>query len=240
MQAFGLPLLLAIAAASPQAFKAEGKTSLYSYRYDWPAEAAAIPALNKKLTDTVKKDQRELIEMATTAKKEGSWFPSNGYQTEMGWEFAGQSDRLLSLGGGHWAYTGGAHGLGGYSALLWDRKLNREIAIQNLLKPGKSWTGAIRQPFCVLLDRERAERREEPVKKDELFGDCPALSSVSVLLEDSDKNRRFDQIRVTADPYVAGPYVEGEYMITLPITAAMIDQLKPEYRSSFEPRPPVK
>src|SRR5437762_890983 len=77
--------------------------------------------------------------------------------------------------------------------------LHREIAIQKLLRAGKSWTGAIRQPFCVLLDRERTERREEPVKKDDLFGDCPDLGSVSVLLEDSDKNRRFDHILVTAD-----------------------------------------
>jgi hypothetical protein len=117
--------------------------------------------------------------------------------------------------------------------------LNREIAIRNLLRPGKSWAGAIRQPFCVLLDRERAKRREEPVKKDDFFANCPALSSVSILLEDSDKNRRFDHILVTADPYVAGPYVEGAYEISLPLTEAMIERLKPEYRASFEPRPPI-
>jgi Deacetylase PdaC len=240
MQASRLPLLLLIAAASPQAFKVEKKSSLYSYSYDWPAEAVAIPALNQKLAARMKKDREDLVEMAMSAKKEGGWFPPDGYESNMGWELAGQSTRLLSLSGSHWEYTGGAHGNGGTSALLWDRKLNREIAIQNLLSTGTSWNGAIRQPFCVLLDRERSERREEPVKKDDVFGDCPSLSSVSVLLEDSDKNRRFDHILVTADPYVAGPYVEGAYEISLPITAAMIDRLKPEYRSSFEPRPPVK
>ena len=240
MEASGLTLLLVIAAASPQAFKVEKKTSLYSYSYDWPLEAVAIPALNQKLADRMKKDRHELIAMATSARKAGGWFPPDGYVSNMGWELAGQSSRLLSLSGGHWAYTGGAHGNGGTSALLWDRKLNREIAIQNLLRAGTSWTGAIRQPFCILLDRERTERREEPVKKDDLFGDCPALGSVSVLLEDSDKNRRFDHVLVTADPYVAGPYVEGAYEISLPITAAMINRLKPEYRPSFEPKPSVK
>ena len=240
MQASGLTLLLLIAAASPQAFKVEKKTSLYSYSYDWPAEAVVIPALNQKLTDRMKKDRENLIEMATSAKEEGSWFPPDGYESNMGWELAGQSGRLLSLSGGHWGYTGGAHGNGGSSALLWDRKLNREIAIQNLLRAGTSWNGAIHQPFCVLLDRERAERREEPVKKNEIFGNCPSLNSVSVLLEDSDKDRRFDHILVTADPYVAGPYVEGAYEISLPITTAMINRLKPEYRSSFEPKPPLE
>jgi len=61
-----------------------------------------------------------------------------------------------------------------------------------------------------------------------------------VLLSDEDKNGRFDHIKVIADQYVAGPYAEGPYEILLPITAAMIERVKPDYRSSFEPRPPVK
>ena len=241
MKAFKLALAsLLIAAAPSQGFKAEKKTSLYSYSYDWPQEAVAIPALNRKLVERMNKDRRDLIEMATDAKKAGGWFPPDGYESNMGWELAGQSSRLLSLSGGVWAYTGGAHGNGGSLALLWDRKFNREISIQTLLKAGTSWTGAIRQPFCVLLDRERADRREEPVRKDDLFGNCPAYKELTVLLQDSDKNRRFDHILVTADPYVAGPYVEGPYEIELPITATMITRLKPEYLASFEPRPGVK
>jgi hypothetical protein len=99
---------------------------------------------------------------------------------------------------------------------------------------------AIRQPFCVLLDREREKRRGEPVKRDDMFGNCPDYGEVTVLLRDSDKNGRFDHIAITADQYVAGPYAEGPYEISLPITAAMIERLKPDYRASFEPRPGVK
>ena len=61
-----------------------------------------------------------------------------------------------------------------------------------------------------------------------------------MLLTDSDNNARFDHVAVIADQYVAGPYAEGPYEIALPITAAMIERLRPEYRSSFESRPPVK
>ena len=235
-----LLISLLLAAAPSQGFKVEKKTSLYSYSYDWPKEAVAIPLLNQKLAGRMNKDRQALIKMATSAKKEGGWFPPNGYESNMGWALAGQSDQLLSLSGGHWQYTGGAHGNGGTMALLWDRRLNREISIQNLLRQGTSWTGAIRQPFCVLLDRERQDRREEPVKKDDLFGNCPGYNEVTVLLEDSDQNRRFDHILVTADPYVAGAYAEGPYEITLPITTTMIERLRPEYRTSFEPKPPVK
>jgi len=72
-----------------------------------------------------------------------------------------------------------------------------------------------------------------------MFGECPKYEELTVLLADADKNGRFDRIKVVADQYVAGPYAEGPYEISLPITAAMIDRLKPEYRPSFEPKPPV-
>ena len=51
---------------------------------------------------------------------------------------------------------------------------------------------------------------------------------------------RFDHVAVTADAYVAGPYAEGAYTITLPLTAAMLARLKPAYRAGFEPQPPVQ
>jgi hypothetical protein len=109
-----------------------------------------------------------------------------------------------------------------------------------LLQRGQKWTGAIRQPFCVLLNREREKRRGEPVKPGDLFGDCPELKELTVVLSDTDKNGRFDHVKVIADQYVAGPYAEGPYDISLPITAKMIERLKPEYASSFEARRPVR
>jgi hypothetical protein len=66
------------------------------------------------------------------------------------------------------------------------------------------------------------------------------MKEVTALLSDTDKNGRFDHITVIADQYVAGPYAEGPYDISLPITARMIERLKPEYAAWFEPRPPVQ
>jgi hypothetical protein len=158
----------------------------------------------------------------------------------MSWETAGQSGRLLSLEGSFWGFTGGAHGNGSTTALLWDRARNVRIDLQQILIAGQSWTGAIRQPFCVLLDRERVKRRGGPLEQGGMFSGCPAYKEVTVVIADKNGNGRFDHIQVTADPYVAGPYVEGSYDIELPITAAMIARLKPEYRSSFEAQPPVQ
>jgi len=230
--------------ASPPAakpFKVEEESSLYNFSYSWSAEAAAVPQLVERFTKDMAKVKSQLVAGAKEDRDERlkQKFDYHTHEVQRSYETTGQSDRLLSLESSIDGFTGGAHGSSGSGSLLWDRKLAREVSVQDLLQPGTSWTGAIRQPFCILLDREREKRRGEPVKKDDLFGNCPEYKEVTVLLSDGDKNGRFDHLVVIADQYVAGPYAEGNYEISLPITAAMIERLKPEYRSSFEPRPPV-
>jgi hypothetical protein len=69
---------------------------------------------------------------------------------------------------------------------------------------------------------------------------CPALSELTLALADRDSNGRFDHVEVIADPYVAGSYAEGAYTVTLPLTATMLARLRPEFRTNFEPQPPVQ
>jgi hypothetical protein len=212
------------------------------FSYAWSTEAAAIPALSRYMrADAEKIFKREAASASSDARQATkSNYPFHQHEIQMSWETAGQSGRLLSLEGGFWGFTGGAHGNGSTTALLWDRVWNVRIDLQQLLLAGKSWTGAIIQPFCVLLDRERVKRRGSPLEKGGMFNDCPAYKEVTVVIADKNSNGRFDHVQVTADPYVAGPYVEGSYDIDLPITAAMIARLKPEYRASFEAQPPVQ
>ena len=230
------------AAQSAKAFSVEGENDLYGFKFEWSAEVAAVPELAKRFTEELEKAKAELGSSAKVDRDERrkQGFDFHPYETQVSYDTAGQSDRLLSLERAVYSFTGGAHGSSGSGAILWDRTAARELKIADLLRPGQSWTGAIRQPFCVLLDREREERRGEPVNRDDMFGECPKYEDLTVLLSDDDKNGRFDHIKVIADQYVAGPYAEGPYEILLPITAAMIERVKPDYRSSFEPRPPVK
>ena len=230
-----------VQAAAAKPFSAEEENDIYSFAYGWSAEAAAIPQLVKRFTEEMAKAKAELDASAREdrdeRRKEG--FDFLQYATQVSYVTSGQSDRLLSLESAVYSFTGGAHGSSGSGAVLWDRQEAREVGIPQLLRPGQSWTGAIRRPFCVLLDREREERREEPVTRNDMFGDCPKYGDLTVVLSDGDQNGLFDHIKVIADQYVAGPYAEGPYEILLPVTSTMIDRLKPEYRGSFEPRTPV-
>ena len=236
------PPVVPAKASEPRAkpFSIEEENDLYGFSYSWPGSIP--PKLAGRFQADMEKMKAELVEGAKADRDERArnGFDYHPHEASRSYEMAGDSGRLLSLSSTSYGFTGGAHGSTGSGAILWDKALDREIAIADLLRTGTSWTGAIRQPFCVLLDREREKRRQEPVRKDDMFGNCPAYDEVTVILQDSDGNRRFDHIVVTADQYVAGPYAEGPYEISLPITAAMIDRLKPEYRRSFEPRPPVK
>jgi hypothetical protein len=228
--------------SAAKAFSAEEESDLYGFKYGWSAEAAAVPQLADRFTKDMKKVEAETIAAAREDREERvrQGYDYHPHETQVSYETAGQSERLLSLESSVYGFSGGAHGSSGSGSLLWDRKLAREVSVSDLLRPSTSWTGAIRQPFCTLLDREREKRRDEPVKPDDLFGDCPKYEDVTVLLSDEDKNGLFDHIHVIADQYVAGPYAEGPYEILLPITAAMIERLKPDYLASFEPKPPVK
>jgi CRP-like cAMP-binding protein len=53
------------------------------------------------------------------------------------------------------------------------------------------------------------------------------------LLLGSSNGRTFDRIGLIADPYVAGSYAEGPYDVTVPITQAVLDAVKPAYKEAF-------
>jgi hypothetical protein len=220
----------------------ESKSPALDFHYEWSVEAAAVPTLNARFQADALRRQREALkggeEEIALRRRMGS--EPIGHMLAVGWSTAGRSSRLLSLEQAITAYTAGAHSNSGTSSLLWDLARDREIGLDAVLQRPGWWNGAVRQPFCTLLDRERAKRRNEPSRPGEWPNQCPELKELTLTLQDEDGNRRFDHVRITADPYVAGAYAEGEYVISLPLTAAMIARVRPEYRSSFEPRLPIR
>jgi hypothetical protein len=66
------------------------------------------------------------------------------------------------------------------------------------------------------------------------FNTCPKYGELAIALVDKNGNGRFESIDFVASPYTAGPYVEGEYEIALPVTSQLIAAVRPDYRNSFE------
>lgn len=227
--------LLCIAAAGSQAVKITRKSVLLDFTYGWPVEAAAISPLESKLRAQMTKRYQEAIANAEEdqAAARQQRRPYNKDFFLMQWSTAGQTSRLLSLQGELSTFMGGAHPNTGYNALLWDRRLNKEISLSALLTGRANLAALMRRAYCKALDEERFKRRQGEKFGGE-FDQCPKFKDLAIAPSDPNRNGRFDTIDLVASPYVAGPYAEGEYEISLPVTAKLIAALKPGYRTSFE------
>jgi len=227
------------AAAPAKAFEAEEKTDLLEWSLSYPAEAAAIPKLAAMIKAASDKDKAENLAAAKSDKAQRAKddFPFNAYEQSDGWETYGATDQLLSLADNWYVFTGGAHPNHGTKALLWDKAADGPIDFASLLEGGAARLAALyRDSYCKELTVERSKRREgEDADNDpnDPFNVCPKFSELVIMPESPEGGGPMTKIMFHADPYVAGPYVEGDYDIELPVTAAFIAALKPAYRSSF-------
>lgn len=226
--------LAAPTAAAP--FHRALNTHDLEFDYQWPTEAAAIPALDQRFHAEMDKalkgaraNARDDVKLAREQKRQ---FNQHYYSRK--WTAVGQSPRLLSLESETSLFEGGAHPNTEYNALLWDRRENRPVSVSALFTRPGDLAAVTRAAYCKSLDAERAKRREGMKLDLAEFNECPKYSDLAVAPFDKDKNGKFDALRFVASPYVAGPYVEGEYVITLPVTLKRTAALKAEYRGSFE------
>ena len=93
---------------------------------------------------------------------------------------------------------------------------------------------ALGQRLCDTLNAERSERRGFAVEpdSDDMFDKCPGLDEATVLIGSSN-GKSFDRLAVYFGPYVAGAYAEGAYELDFPVTASVIDAVKPAYAGAF-------
>jgi hypothetical protein len=233
----GLAILLT-GAAGPH--KVTRTSPTLEFTYEWPAEAVAIPELDLKLYTDAKAKLAKYEKYAADGRADATRQKRdfNQYYYAAGWEVAGETMRLLSIEGGADEYSGGAHPNKNYWALLWDRRLNRQLSVDALFSHAGDFAALTHGTYCKLLNAERLKRRNgEPLSglgTDDPFNQCPKYADLAIAPADKDKDGRFDRIDFVASPYTAGPYVEGEYAIEVPMTPNLIAAMKPEYRASFE------
>lgn len=235
----GLALLLAAAGPAPESGGAEVRTADYVFSYRWPAAVEAVPDLRSRLMKDQEAVRRAFAEEAGQARQAAAAEPGRPFlphELSVEWKVAADLPAWLSLSQSLSVFEGGAHPNTGFDSLVWDRRAGVERPPLDLFTSPEALDAAIRAPFCDALDRERATRRGAPVDRasgDE-FDACIRPSGQAVVLESSDR-KRFDRISILVAPYAAGPYVEGSYEVTVPVTPAVLQAVKPEFRAAFGP-----
>jgi len=231
-------LAVALTGAAAKPHKVVRNNAALEFSYEWPAQAAAIPALDLRFYKEAKKALAEAranaIEDQKLAREQKRDF--NGHYYSMMWSSAGETQRLLSLQSEFGTFEGGAHPNRSYNALLWDRALGREIKIEDQFIRTGSFAALTRSLYCKALAKEQLKRREGGKLDLPEFNECPKYSDLAIAPVDKDKDGRFDTIAFMASPYVAGPYAEGEYENELPVTRQLMAAMKPAYRASYKPQ----
>lgn len=233
------PLLLLLggaAAAAPAPVKIVRNSDVIDFTYEWPREAAAVPALDRTFRAEAEHAYRNALPLA---REDHAGYVREGRQTvhdfyAKKWTTAGSTPRLLALQFEGSTYTGGAHPNTGYGALLWDRAAAREVGVASLFRSPTALTALTRPQYCTLLNRQRAKRRQDWQPSIVEFTACPPFRVLAVSPVDSDRNGRFDLIEFVASPYTAGPYAEGKYAVRVRVTPVIMRALKPDYAPSFE------
>jgi hypothetical protein len=212
------------------------ENDLYDFDYSYPAQAAAIPALKAWLDADLARQKADLIKSAKEDKQAsaGGDFPYNTHSASSDWKVVTDLPGWLSLSTTIGGYSGGAHPNYAFDAILWDRTAGRRRQAADLFQSKSALSDAIREPFCDALDVQRAKKRGEKIDRNsnDEFDQCIDPLESTVILGSSN-HQTFDRIGVLVAPYSAGPYVEGDYEVTLPITPAILAAIKPEYRAVF-------
>lgn len=208
----------------------------YSFVYSWPAPAGGIADLQRWLEADRANAKAELVKGVKEARADAKAnnYPFNAHYSSTEWQVVADLPGWLSLTAMQGTYSGGAHGMNWTEGLLWDKAANRKREVADLFTSPEALGKAIRGVYCDKLDTERSKRRE--LKVDRRSGDefdaCIDPLKQTLILGSSDK-AHFDRIGIIAAPYEAGPYAEGQYDITVPVTAQVLALVKPEYKTAF-------
>lgn len=229
----------ASATASGGGAKAVAESNdVWEFKFAYPAAAGRIAPLRAMLDARQVKALDELkaqaIEGRATADEQG--FPFNPYALDVEWKVVTDLPGWLSLSSEFYSYTGGAHGNSGFEGLVWDKQANKSLKPESLFTSVAALEGAVQSAFCAALNKQREEKRQEPVPAptggDDWSVACPGIDETTVILGSSN-SRTFDRIGFLIGPYVAGPYAEGSYEVTLPVTKAVKAAVKPAFADAF-------
>lgn len=124
-------------------------------------------------------------------------------------------------------YEGGAHEALSYQTMFWDQAEGRPIAFGDIFRDSPAALRLLQQSFCprlLAMQEERGHTAEDTLP-------CPDLKDQPVVL--LGVNGRIIGLQALLAPYVAGSFAEGPYEVDLPLTAELVQLVRPQFRPAF-------
>jgi hypothetical protein len=220
-------------AAKPQGkdHKNEAKGPRWTMAFTWPAAVDAEPVLRAYFA---KQEAEDLAGVQEAAKDADAGLPGEmTMESERHVKVAANLPAFLSVTSEFYEFSGGAHGNSGFESVVLDRASNRIVKPIDFFVSATALRKATQAAFCDALDKQRAKKRGEPVQRSSEWSyDCIDPADQTIVLGSSN-HQSFDRIGFLIAPYEAGPYAEGSFEVTLPVTAAILAAIKPERRAAF-------
>lgn len=199
------------------------------WRWRMAPETATAPALLAAMRgEALKEASRARAEAASdAASAKTAGFPFRRHAASVDWSLAADTQRLLALTGETSSFTGGAHGNIGFAVRIWDKAARRSLAFDALFTNWPQARAILQPAFCKALADEQRQRIGT-VPRDDMHA-CPKLAEQPATPWGG-PTPLAGQMRVMVAPYVAGPYAEGSYIVSLPWPEAVRPLVKPVYR----------
>jgi len=195
-----------------------------------PAEIASHPALHALLYDRETAGLKTFAAKAQADRKASDGkFPWRPYARQSQWFLAADSAPLVGLRALWFEDTGGAHPNHGGSSLIWDNVANREIQPKALFRPDADMA-VLDKAICDAVAEAKTHRAGATPLND-MFS-CPKWNQTVLVLAPSTIPGRIGGLTALIDPYVVGPYAEGDYEVVVPLSTFQA-LLAPAYTGAF-------
>jgi hypothetical protein len=195
----------------------------------------AYPELRKTLYD---EGVRQLQGFVASAQEDhqrlaAKGLPLPGYERTVQWTITANTPDIVSAKETWFEFTGGAHPNHGSDGLIWDVRQGLQILPGELFRADAP-RAPLDQALCDAIKAAKAARQGAlPVGPN---FPCPNWDDGDVVLEPSTVAGKFGGLTFLYDPYALGPYVEGDYAVTIP-QATFHSALSPTYAGLFAGAP---
>lgn len=195
-----------------------------------PAEIANVPALHARLYDREVAGLKAFAAKAQADRKASTGqFPWRPYARQTQWFWAADAAPLVALRALWFEDTGGAHPNHGGATLIWDTAANAEVQPKALFREDADMAG-LDKAICDAVAKAKSHRDGATPLSDTFA--CPKWSQTVLVPAPSTVPNKIGGLTALIDPYVVGPYSEGDYEVTVPVST-FETLLAPAYAQAF-------